>query len=311
VKKTTEEKELKERGPIIACIPAYNEEKTIAKIVLKTKKYVDKVIVCDDGSTDMTAEIAEALGAKVIRHERNKGYGAALASLFMAAREENASAMIILDADLQHNPDDIPKLLSSIIKGEADIVIGSRFLDGKGKLPKYRSLGIIGITKLINRVSYEDITDAQSGFRAYSKKAIYSITPSEQGMGASTEILLKAKNHALRIKEIPIEITYDVEKPSTQNPILHGLDVVLSTVKHLSIKRPLVFYGGPGMIALLVALFFWVWTLQIFASTRQVVTNITLIALGSTLVGLILLTTAVILWILISVVREMASQLER
>jgi glycosyltransferase involved in cell wall biosynthesis len=252
----------------------------------------------------MTGEIAEAIGAKVIRHERNKGYGAALASLFKAAREENASAMIILDADLQHNPDDIPKLLIPIIEGEADIVIGSRFLNGKGKLPKYRSLGIKVITKFTKHVSYKDITDAQSGFRAYSREAIYSITPSEQGMGASTEILLKAKEHGLRIKEIPIEIKYDVEKPSTQNPILHGLDVVLSTVKYLSIKRPLVFYGGPGMIALLVALFFWIWTLQIFASTRQVVTNITLIALGSTIVGLILLTTAVILWVLISVVRE-------
>jgi glycosyltransferase involved in cell wall biosynthesis len=304
VKKTTEEKELKERSPIIACIPAYNEEKTIAKVILKTKKYVDKVIVCDDGSTDMTAEIAEAIGAKVIKHERNKGYGAALASLFKAAREENASAMITLDADLQHNPDDIPKILSSIIKGEADIVIGSRFLDGKGKLPKYRSLGIKVITKLTKHVSYKDITDAQSGFRAYSREAIHSIIPSEQGMGASTEILLRAKEHGLRIKEIPIEIKYDVEKPSTQNPILHGLDVVLSTVKHLSIKRPLVFYGGPGLTALIVALFFWVWTLQIFASSRQVVTNITLIALGATLIGLMLLTTGVILWVLISVVRD-------
>jgi glycosyltransferase involved in cell wall biosynthesis len=304
VKKTTEEKELKERSPIIACIPAYNEEKTIAKVILKTKKYVDKVIVCDDGSTDMTAEIAEAIGAKVIKHERNKGYGAALASLFKAAREENASAMITLDADLQHNPDDIPKILSSIIKGEADIVIGSRFLDGKGKLPKYRSLGIKVITKLTKHVSYKDITDAQSGFRAYSREAIYSIIPSEQGMGASTEILLRAKEHGLRIKEIPIEIKYDVEKPSTQNPILHGLDVVLSTVKHLSIKRPLVFYGGPGLTALIVALFFWVWTLQIFASSRQVVTNITLIALGATLIGLMLLTTGIILWVLISVVKD-------
>jgi glycosyltransferase involved in cell wall biosynthesis len=304
VKKTTEEKELKERSPIIACIPAYNEEKTIAKVILKTKKYVDKVIVCDDGSTDMTAEIAEAIGAKVIKHERNKGYGAALASLFKAAREENASAMITLDADLQHNPDDIPKILSSIIKGEADIVIGSRFLDGKGKLPKYRSLGIKVITKLTKHVSYKDITDAQSGFRAYSREAIHSIIPSEQGMGASTEILLRAKEHGLRIKEIPIEIKYDVEKPSTQNPILHWLDVVLSTVKHLSIKRPLVFYGGPGLTALIVALFFWVWTLQIFASSRQVVTNITLIALGATLIGLMLLTTGVILWVLISVVRD-------
>jgi len=300
----SKDNESKERGPVIACIPAYNEEKTIAKVVLKAKKYVDKVIVCDDGSTDMTAEIAEAVGAKVIRHERNKGYGAALASLFKAAREENASAMIILDADLQHNPDDIPKLLSPIIKGEADIVIGSRFLNGKKELPRYRSLGIKVITKITKRVSYKDITDAQSGFRAYSRKAIYSIMPSEMGMGASTEILLKAKEQGLRIKEIPIKIRYDIEKPSTHNPLLHGLDVVFSTVKHLSIKRPLVFYGLPGFAALLVALIFWVWTLHIFASTRQIVTNIVLIALGATLVGLMLLTTAVILWVLISVVRE-------
>jgi glycosyltransferase involved in cell wall biosynthesis len=304
VKKMSKENESKERGPVIACIPAYNEEKTIAKVVLKTKKYVDKVIVCDDGSTDMTGEIAEAVGAKLIRHERNKGYGAALASLFKAAREENASAIIILDADLQHNPDDIPKLLSSIIKGEADIVIGSRFLNGNGRVPKYRRLGIKIITKLTKRVSYKDIADAQSGFRAYSRKAIYSIIPSEQGMGVSTEILLKAKEHNLRIKEIPIEIRYDVDKPSTHNPFLHGLDVVLSTVKQLSIRRPLVFYGLPGFAALLTALFFWVWTIQIFTHTRQIVTNIAMIALGATLVGLMLLTTAVILWVLISVVRE-------
>jgi len=290
---------------IVACIPAYNEELTIAKVVLKAKKYVDKVIVCDDGSTDMTAEIAEAVGAEVIRHEKNRGYGAALSSLFKAARESDASAMVILDADLQHDPDEIPKLLSPIIDGEADIVIGSRFLYGNRITPRYRNLGIKIITNLAKLVSYRDITDAQSGFRAYSRRAISYITVSEQGMGASTEILLKAKEHGLRIKEIPIKIRYDVEKPSTQNPLMHGLDVVLTTVKQLSIKRPLVFYGAPGMISLFIALFFWIWTLQIFATVRQIVTNIALIALGATIVGLILLTTGVILWVLISVVREL------
>jgi glycosyltransferase involved in cell wall biosynthesis len=304
VKKMSKENDSKERGPIIACIPAYNEEKTIAKVVLKAKKYVDKVIVCDDGSTDMTGEIAEAVGAKVIRHEMNKGYGAALASLFKAARELNALAMVVLDADLQHNPDDIPRLLSPIVKGEADIVIGSRFLEEESGVPKYRALGIRLITNLARSVSYRDITDAQSGFRAYSRRAIHSITPSEQGMGASTEILLKAKEIGLRVVEVPIRISYEVEKPSTHNPLLHGLDVVLSTVKHLSIRRPLVFYGLPGFATLLLALFFWVWTLQIFASTRQIVTNIALIALSATMVGLMLLTTAVILWVLVSVVRE-------
>jgi glycosyltransferase involved in cell wall biosynthesis len=292
------------KGLVVACIPAYNEERTIARVVVEAQRYVDKVIVCDDGSTDLTGEIARRLGAEVIRHERNMGYGAALSSLFKAARELNASAMVVLDADLQHNPSDIPRLLSPVVRGEADIVIGSRFLGKEGGVPKYRGLGIRLITNFAKGVSYRDITDAQSGFRAYSRRAINSITPSEQGMGASTEILLKAKEIGLRVVEVPIRISYDVEKPSTHNPLLHGLDVILSTVKHLSIRRPLVFYGVPGFAALLVALFFWVWTLQIFASTRQIVTNIALIALGATLVGLMLLTTAVILWVLISVVRE-------
>jgi glycosyltransferase involved in cell wall biosynthesis len=292
------------KGLVVACIPAYNEERTIARVVVEAQKYVDKVIVCDDGSTDLTGEIARRLGAEVIRHERNMGYGAALSSLFKAARGLNASAMVVLDADLQHNPSDIPRLLSPVVRGEADIVIGSRFLGKEGGVPKYRGLGIRLITNFAKGVSYKDITDAQSGFRAYSRRAINSITPSEQGMGASTEILLKAKEIGLRVVEVPIRISYDVEKPSTHNPLLHGLDVILSTVKHLSIRRPLVFYGVPGFAALLVALFFWVWTLQIFASTRQIVTNIALIALGATLVGLMLLTTAVILWVLISVVRE-------
>jgi len=292
------------KGLVVACIPAYNEERTIASVVVKAQKYVDKVIVCDDGSTDLTGEIARRLGADVIRHERNMGYGTALSSLFKAARELDASAMVVLDADLQHNPSDIPRLLSPVVKGEADIVIGSRFLEKEVGVPKYRGLGIRLITNFAKGVSYGEITDAQSGFRAYSRRAINSITPSEQGMGASTEILLKAKEIGLKVVEVPIRISYDVEKPSTHNPLLHGLDVILSTVKHLSIRRPLVFYGVPGFAALVVALFFWVWTLQIFASTRQIVTNIALIALGATLVGLMLLTTAVILWVLISVVRE-------
>jgi len=301
----TEENESKERGPIIACIPAYNEEKTIAKVVLKAKKYVDKVIVCDDGSTDMTAEIAEAMGAKVIRHERNKGYGAALASLFKAARGENASAMIILDADLQHNPDDIPKLLSPIIKGEADIVIGSRFLNGKEKLPRYRSLGIKVITKLTKRVSYKDITDAQSGFRAYSRKAIYSITPSEQGMGASTEILLKAKEQGLRIKEIPIEIKYDVEKPSTQNPILHGLDVMFTTLKQMSIRHPLLFYGIPGLILLFISLISALMMIHLFNTTRYFSLPLALVTTGFGIAGILFCSTALIIWILVSLIVEL------
>jgi len=290
---------------IIAAIPAVDEEKTIAKVVIKSMRHVDRVFVCDDGSKDMTGEIAKALGAEVIRHERNMGYGSALASLFRRAREIGADVMVTLDADMQHNPEDIPRLVKPVLDGEADIVIGSRLLEKRGnEIPKGRRFGIKVITRLADAASYKELTDAQSGFRAYSRKAIEMITPTELGMGSSTEILLKAKEKGLRIKEIPIKVNYDVEKPSTHNPLYHGIDVILSTVKHMSIRHPLLFYGIPGAIALLTAIAFWVWTLQIFAATRQVVTNIALVAIGATIVGLMLLTTAVILWVIVSLIRE-------
>jgi len=302
---TAEGNEVKKRGLIVACIPAYNEEKSIARVVLQTAKLVDRVIVCDDGSSDMTAEIAGRLGAEVIRHERNMGYGSALASLFRRAREIGPEAMVTLDADCQHNPAEIPKLLEPVLKGKADVVIGSRFLGSDEVMPGYRKAGVKAITRLTNFANHEEISDAQSGFRAYGNSAIQLITPAEQGMGASTEILLKAKDGGLRIMEVPIKINYEMERPSTQNPIYHGVDVVLSTVKHLSMRHPLLFYGTPGLVALSVAIIFWIWTFQIFAETRQVVTNVALVAIGATLVGLMLLTTAVILWVLVSVVREM------
>jgi glycosyltransferase involved in cell wall biosynthesis len=267
-------------------------------------RHVDKIIVCDDGSTDMTGEIAEKLGAEVIKHERNLGYGAALTSLFERAREEKADVMITIDADGQHNPDDIPNLIEPIISGITDIAIGSRFINrGKERIPKYRKIGIGIITKMTNAAAHGKITDAQSGLRAYNKKALEMIKPCEMGMGASTEIIMKANANGLRIEEVPTKIVYD-EDSSTHNPLSHGIDVVLSTVKHLSMRHPLLFYGVPGIMCLIIAFVFWVWTLQIFAITRQVITNIALVSIGATIVGLMLLTTAIQLWVLVSVVKE-------
>ncbi len=290
---------------IVACIPAFNEEKNIAKIIMSTQEYVDKVVVCDDGSTDMTARIAEKLGAIVVRHEKNKGYGAAIKSLFAKSRELNADIMITVDGDGQHDSSQIPSLIEPIIQNEADIVIGSRFLDknnGK-KIPKYRQAGIKVITKVAGNVSYNGISDAQCGFRAYSRRAIHEIYLGEYGMGVSTEILVKAKDCNLRIKEVSVNVNYDGET-SKENPVYHGINVLLSTIKFASLRHPLMFYGLPGLFCLCIAAFFWVWTFDIFTNTRQVITNVALIAVGSTVVGLILMTTAILLYTIITIVRE-------
>lgn len=296
---------LVEKPFIVACIPAVDEEKTIARVVLLAQKYVDKVIVCDDGSSDLTGEIARRVGAEVICHDSNMGYGASLRSLFSKARDLNTDVMVTLDADGQHDPEALPRLVKPVIDGKADIVIGSRFLEEKSdnRIPSYRRKGIKLITNMARAVSFRSITDAQSGYRAYSRRALSLVDPSEYGMGASTEILLKAKECGLSVAEVPVAINYD-KKSDTGNPFAHGISVVLSTVKHLSMKKPLLSYGLPGIVSFAVAMGFWVWVLRIFTTTGKVPTNMTLVAVFMTVVGLVLLTTAIILWVLISVPRE-------
>jgi glycosyltransferase involved in cell wall biosynthesis len=288
---------------VVACIPAFNEERTIASVVVRALRYVDRVVVCDDGSGDLTGEIAEGLGAVVIRHERNMGYGASLRSLFAEALKLGADVVVTLDGDGQHDPAEIQGLTERLGEGGVDIVVGSRFREGGGsEAPGWRNAGIRLITGLASNGGVR-LTDAQSGFRAYSRKALESVVLTEEGMGVSTEILVKAAKNGLRVAEVPVSISYG-EGSSTHHPVVHGFDVVLSTLKHLSMRRPLLFFGLPGFLSLCVAAFFWAWTLKIFAATRGISTNIALIALGTTMVGLMLMTTAVILWVLISVVRE-------
>lgn len=287
-------------------IPAYNEEKNIAKILVKLRKVSDRMIVCNDGSSDMTAEIAEKLGAIVINHPKNLGYGAAIRSIFLKAKELEPDILVTFDADGQHRIEDIQSVIEPIIKGEADIVIGSRFLDKNENIPTYRRLGISAITKVSNIATKQKITDSQSGFRAYSKKAIQQLTPSDYGMGVSTEILIKADKMNLKIVEVPIKILYEGDT-STHNPVGHGASVILSTMKFISIEHPLKFYGISGLVFSAIGIFFIVWALQIFSESRQILTNVTLIGFGSSLIGVMLIMTAIILYSLVSVVRERQS----
>ncbi len=285
-------------------IPAFNEEKNIASIITKLKNITDSIIVCDDGSSDLTGKIARDLGAMVIRHPKNMGYGAAIHSLFLKAKELNLDSLVTLDADGQHRIEDINSVFGPINDAVVDIVIGSRFLDEKSEgMPNYRKVGIKIITKVTNLSIKEKLTDSQSGFRAYGKKALQKITPSDAGMGVSTEILIKASNLKLKVAEVPIKVYYDGDT-STHNPVSHGTSVILSTIKFTSIHNPLKFYGIPGIIFLITGLGFIAWTLQIYATSQQIVTNISLIGIGCVVLGAVLLMTSVILFSIVTVVSE-------
>jgi glycosyltransferase involved in cell wall biosynthesis len=286
-------------------IPAFNEEKNIASILLKLEKLTDQLIVCDDGSTDLTSDISKKFGAIVIKHPKNIGYGGAIRSLFLKAKELNIDILVTFDADGQHRVEDIKSVINPIVKEKIDVVIGSRFLnkEDEKEIPKYRKIGIKTITALASTSMNEKLTDSQSGFRAYSKKVLQGITPSEYGMGVSTELLIKANKRGFKIKEVPITVLYEGDT-STHHPVSHGVSVILSTMKFISIEHPLKFYGIPGLVFLGIGLFFMVWTIQAFTETRQIITNIFLIGIGSTIIATIMIMTSILLYTLVNVVRE-------
>tara|TARA_B100000029_G_scaffold509957_2_gene600317 strand:+ start:109 stop:984 length:876 start_codon:yes stop_codon:yes gene_type:complete len=284
-------------------IPAFNEEKNIAKIIIQLKKVADSIIVCDDGSSDMTAEISKNLGAIVVRHEKNMGYGSAIKTIFQKASELNSDILVTFDADGQHRIKDIQPVLEPIKNNSADIVIGSRFLSKSSNVPNYRKFGIKIITELTNASIKKKITDSQSGFRAYNKRVLEEIIPSEIGMGISTEILIKASSKNLRIGEVPISILYE-GNTSTHNPVSHGGSVLISTIKFTSIQHPLKFYGIPSVIFIGLGIIFTSISVDFYAEVGRLNTNITLLAAGTLLLGAVLFLTAILLFTLVSVVRE-------
>ena len=285
-------------------IPAFNEEKNIAAIITKLADITDTIIVCNDGSSDLTSDIAEKMGAFVINHEKNLGYGAAIRSIFLKAKELDGDILVTFDADGQHRIEDIEKVTKPIIDQEVDLVIGSRFLDESEKeVPRYRKVGIKVITKITNASIKKQLTDSQSGFRAYSKKVLNELNPSELGMGISTEILIKASNKNFRITEVPIKILYAGDT-STHNPVSHGSSVILSTIKYTSIEHPLKFYGIPSMILFIIGISFTYLAVEYYAEIGRLNTNLTIIAAGTVLIAVVLLITSILLYSLVSVVRE-------
>ncbi len=287
---------------VAVVIPAYNEAKNIASVIISAQKQGDQVIVCDDGSQDMTVEIARRLGAILVEHRTNSGYGAALRSGFEKAIQIGADFVVSLDADGQHDPSDIPRLLEPLIADKADIVIASRFLNGQSDTPGYRKIGI-GVINSIAQSKKMGVTDSQSGYRAYTREALLRVLPAEMGMAASTEILLKAQESGLRIQEVPSIIAYN-QSPSKRSPVAHGLDVVFGHIKQLTFRHPLILYGFPGAISILVALGSGLYLLRLFNAERYFSVPLALLTLGFGLIGALLITVALIVWTMVSLFRE-------
>ncbi len=246
----------KEGKKILIALPAYNEENFIAKILVGCKKIglTGEVVVVDDGSEDATFEIAEELGASVVRHDKNKGYGAAIRTCFEVAKEKDVDLLIILDADGQHDPIEIIKFLSPYNDG-ADIIIGSR----ANNKPVFRNVGNTILDIMTSKVGGHKVSDSQSGFRAYSRKAINVIKINNNGMYAGSEILLQAKEKKLKIEEVNITCNYDKAEPS-QHPIIHGMSVFSGICSTIINKKPLLYFSSIGIIFLISGSGVGVWS---------------------------------------------------
>ena len=213
---------------LVAIIPAFNEEEALPDVIAKTLKYVDKVIIVNDGSIDKTAEVAIEAGAEVINHSTNLGKGEALKSGFKAVG--NDSIIITIDGDGQHNPDEIPDLIKPIIENGADLVNGSRYMNGpEENTPAYRRVGQRVLDIATNISAGISVTDSQSGFRAFSPKSKSCFRFKDTGFGIESEMLVDAAEAGLKIVEVPITVRYDVDG-STKDPITHGVGVLLRII---------------------------------------------------------------------------------
>ncbi|GAB3411252.1 glycosyltransferase family 2 protein [Haloparvum alkalitolerans] len=237
---------------IVAGIPTYNEEIAIGSVVSEAQQYADEVVVVDDGSTDNTVRIAQNVGATVIKHEENKGKGGAIRTLMKYTTNiDGVDSLVILDGDGQHLPEDIPDVVEPVLEGDCDISIGSRYVEQEEtETPLHRRFGQRVLDTLTLGSSGENLSDTQSGFRAFSPEAASSLNLQTDGMGVESEMISEAANRELKIDEVPIDVRYDGIDGQTFNPLAHGLSVAVFVTQLIRDRHPLLFFGVPALLLL-------------------------------------------------------------
>jgi glycosyltransferase involved in cell wall biosynthesis len=281
---------------IVIGMPAFNEEKYIGSLVLRAKQHATEVIVADDGSTDRTSEIARLAGATVIRHEQNRGKGAAVQAILAETRKRDADILVIIDADFQHDPDEIPSLVKAVLEGY-DLVIGSRRLS-RDRIPRYRRLGQRTLSYFTRVLAKSGISDSESGFRALSKKAISEIQLKESGFAVETEMISEATHRGLKLKEVPISVIY-TKDGSTLNPVKHGVGVFNRILAMISERRPLLFFGLVGGICVLAGIAFGVMVVRTYYTSYALATGTALVSMLLMTVGMLSIFTGLILNVLL------------
>jgi glycosyltransferase involved in cell wall biosynthesis len=295
---------------VMVGIPCYNEEVAVGSLVVRAAQYADRVVVLDDGSTDKTTEVARLAGADVLVHNANCGKGVALRDLFTYATQCGVDILVILDGDGQHNPDDIPKLVQPLMLDEADIVNGSRYLNGDHReTPRYRRFGQVVLDKFtrLGLGSDVNVTDTQSGFRAFSMKAARVFTFGTDQLAIDSLMLMDAAKGQLRIKEVDINVRYDVGRSST-HPVAHGMQVLVGVLRNIEFKKPLLAFTVPGLIFLGIGVALAVYAVQGFYEWGRVPNGPAILMLLVIIVGTFMTLTGIILHSMASLTESLESR---
>jgi glycosyltransferase involved in cell wall biosynthesis len=281
----------------VAIIPAYNEDKYIPGVVLKARRYVDRVVVVDDGSSDLTGVLAQEAGATVITQRPNQGKGAAVRTGLLWARQAEAAVVVLLDGDGQHNPHDIVKLVEPVLNGEADIVVGSRFIgqEARRNIPRWRQAGQQTLNAATAFSSGNGLTDSQSGFRAFSRHAVEVMCAelTSKGFAVESEMQFVAREHNLRTIETPIVVDYDVALK--RNPVVHGMEVLNGILRLVGQARPLLFISVPGLFMLAFGLVLGLVVMDIYGRTGELAVGYSLLTVLLLIVGVLSLYSGITL----------------
>jgi glycosyltransferase involved in cell wall biosynthesis len=296
---------------VIIGIPAYNEENSIAKVILQAQKHSKEVVVCDDGSSDMTSTIAKKLGADVISHQKNSGYGSAIWSLICRAKELNADILITLDGDGQHFPDDVDRMIRVLIEKKVDLVVGSRFqgLTNNQSIPFFRSIGNKIFSKVTNKIFYghENLTDVLSGFKGYNKNALnkFDLKLLPRSTNVNIEIMRQSRLNNLSIAEVPISVKYKgLSKTHKRHPLKLGWQIFDTIFMNIIGAQPLLSLFLPGILMSIAGLFLSFSALTTYFETRTFPIGWALFGTSLLVLGLILSCSGMMLYVIRKYVGE-------
>jgi len=296
---------------VLALIPCYNEESTIASIVIKTKRYVDVVLVVDDGSSDETVEIAKQVGATVISHDTNKGKAAAIKTGFTFALKHHYDYVVTLDGDGQHEPSEIPLLVNKMIEGNVDISIGIRY--GKTtEMPWWRKIGKRMLDYATSFGNGGFVTDSQSGFRGFNARALKKITPRLTGdeFSVESEQLIRAHDYGLSVGNARISCRYNgLGRTSTKGSASHGFSVLAYVIWLVAEKRPLLFIGVPGFCTVLLGLLVGIYTLQYYNQTNVFLIPYAIVVSIFVMLGALAMFMGLVLNVLPNIIKRSRSEL--